>query len=104
VAVIVGLELVLPADGLLEIFDGPVGKFDDLPATAADEVVVMFAAVEVLVVGLMAAEIHPVHETAPDQVLEGAVDRRPGGPGIPALEAEIELIRREMALDVEDPA
>lgn len=92
------------ADGLLEVFDGVVGEFADLAAAETDQVVVVRAAEKILVVSFLTAEIHALQEAAPHQMLQGAIHGGPGDLGVLPLEAEGELIRGEMPVDVQGHA
>jgi hypothetical protein len=71
------LELMLPTDSVLEVFNGPAGEFDDRSAAEADQVIVMFPPEKILIVSLLASEVDLFNESAPDEEFQGPIDCGP---------------------------
>lgn len=92
------LEIVQALDQALDFEDARVTEFHDGAAFVADDVVVLPVSVGPLVVGLVLAELVPLHESAFDQQVEGVVHRSPRNPVAGILHFEKHVVGIEVSL------
>lgn len=70
-------ELGRAADSLDRLLQRAVGKGREPAALLADQVVMVQLGVDPLVAGRIAADLDPLHEVQPIELIEGPVDTRP---------------------------
>ena len=93
---------VLGANSGLERFQVGVVEFNHLAAAGADEVVVVFTEMHVLVKRSGLSEIQFFHQLAFPQEFQRAVDRGPGDAGAVFLQPLHDLFRLEVPPAAED--
>ena len=87
------LELGRAADRLDRLLQRAIGEGGEAAALLADQVVVVLLGVDPLIAGRIAADLDPLHEMQPVELIQGPVDARPAD----RVEPAVDLQRRQRA-------
>jgi len=87
------LEIGLLADGFDRPLQRAIGEGGELAALLADQVVMVLLGVDPLITGSVAADLDPLHEVEPVQLIQGAVDACPAD----RVKPPVDLQRRHRA-------
>ena len=97
-----GLEFLLRADFLLDLFQLPVHEFDDIPALEADQMVVPRPPESLLEAGVILAEAVAGDQAAVYEQVEGIVHGGAGDIASSRVDRCEESVRIEVAVGAHD--